>query len=458
VSIDARHYAAEVVLRDGGSIHVRAVRPDDKQRLVEHFQRLSQRSVYYRFFGVKKRLTDQELARFTEPDFVRHVGLVATLGIGDDEHIVGVGRYIAGDERQPQRAEMAFAITDDHQRRGIGTALLEHLAPLARANGITEFEADTLGENNQMLAVFAASGFVVRRSVESGIVHLSFPTAETERFLQASFDRERLAAAQSVRSFLNPRSVAVVGASRDAGSIGATLLANLQGAGFSGPIYPINPHVTEIGGLRAYPRVSAIGAPVDLAVIAVPAPVVESVVTDCAHAGVRGVVIISAGFAEASAAGRVAQQHLTQVVRGSGMRMIGPNCMGVLNTDPAVSLNATFAPHWPPAGGIGMLSQSGALGLAILDYVRTLNLGISTFVSVGNKADVSGNDLLSYWAEDPHTKVIVLYLESFGNPRKFARIAPDVARRKPIIAVKSGRSAAGTSRRGSPLASPPGSG
>lgn len=444
MSADARYYAAEVILRDGGSIHVRAVRPDDKQRLVQHFQRLSQRSVYMRFFGAKKRLTDEELTRFTEPDFVRHVGLVATLRVDDDERIIGVGRYIVSDEGHPTRAEVAFAVTDDHQGRGIGTALLEQLVPLARANGITEFEADTLGENNQMLAVFASSGFAVHRSVESGVVHLSFPTAETERFLQASYGRERLAAAQSMRSFLNPRSVAVVGASRESGTIGATVVANLKRTGFTGPIYPVNPHATHIEGLAAYPSVSAIGAPVDLAVITVPATAVEGVVTDCAHAGVRGVVVISAGFAEASEAGRIAQRHLTQLVRASGMRMVGPNCMGVLNTDPAVSLNATFAPHWPPAGSIGMLSQSGALGLAILDYVRTLNLGISTFVSVGNKADVSGNDLLSYWADDPRTGVIVLYLESFGNPRKFARIAPEVARCKPIIAVKSGRSAAGT--------------
>ena len=439
---DPRHYEADTILRDGTSIHIRAIRPDDKQRLVAHFQQLGKQSVYFRFFGAKKRLTDEELQRLTEPDFVNHVGLVATLRVGEDEHIIGVGRYLRYE--LPHRAEVAFAVADAHQGRGIGTLLLEHLAPLARAQGITEFEADVLGENNRMLQVFAKSGFVVERSMADGVVHVRFPTEETKQYLQATSARERLAAAESVKAFLHPRSVAVVGASRRPGTIGAMLLANLRGCGFTGPIYPVNPNADRIDGLTAYPTVGAIGVPLDLAIIAVPAAGVEEVVADCARAGVRGVVVISAGFAELSAEGRAVERRLTQLVRSSGMRMVGPNCMGVLNTDPAVSLNATFAPAWPPAGSIGMLSQSGALGLAILDHARSLNLGISTFVSVGNKADVSGNDLLCYWADDPRTAVIVLYLESFGNPRRFGRIAPEVARRKPIVAVKSGRSAAGT--------------
>lgn len=449
--MDARTYAVREILKDGGSINIRAIRPDDKGRLVDHFQHMSQRSVYFRFFGAKKRLTEDELRRFTEPDFVRHVALVATLCIGGEEQIIGVGRFMAleppegGDEASsPSRAEVAFAVADDHQGRGIGTVLLEHLVPLARANGITEFQADVLGENNQMLEVFANSGFVARQSIEAGVVRVTFPTEETEEFMQASDTRDRMAASRSVRGILEPRAVAVIGASRTPGSIGHRLVANLRAGGFTGPIYPVNPGATEIDGLRAYPTVTAIGAPVDLAVIAVPAAAVETVVQDCAGAGVRGVVVISAGFAETSAAGREAEARLTSLVRGSGMRMVGPNCMGILNTAPEVSLNATFAPTWPPPGNIGMLSQSGALGLAVLDYARSLNVGLSSFVSVGNKADVSGNDLLCYWAEDPHTRVIVLYLESFGNPRKFARIAPDVARQKPIVAVKSGRSAAGT--------------
>jgi acetyl coenzyme A synthetase (ADP forming)-like protein len=442
---DARHYAADVVLRDGGSIHLRAIRPDDRERLLDHFHRLSPQSVYFRFFGAKRRLTEKDLDHFTGVDFDRAVALVATLGDGADERIIGVGRYAVVDGAPgARRAEVAFAVIDEHQGRGIGTALLERLAAIARRSGIGEFEADVLGENNRMLRMFATSGFRVTRSLAGGVFHVSFPTEETPTLLEAQDRRERAAAAESVRPILAPRAVAVVGASRRPGTIGAALVANLRRAGFRGPVYPVNPHAAEIAGLRAYPRVSAIGAPVDLAVIAVPAAGVEAVVADCARAGVRAVVVISSGFAETGPEGRAAERRLRDFVRGAGMRLVGPNCMGVLNTDPAVALDATFAPGWPPAGNVSMLTQSGALGLAILDQVRALNIGIASFVSVGNKADVSGNDLLSYWADDPRTEVIVLYLESFGNPRRFARLAPEVARRKPIVAVKSGRSAAGT--------------
>jgi acetyl coenzyme A synthetase (ADP forming)-like protein len=441
---NARNYDTTVILKDGGSIRIRAIQPDDKPRLIEHFQRLSQRSVYFRFFGAKKRLTDAELQKFTEPDFRTHIGLVATLIEDGAERIIGVGRCMVDPQREPYRAEVAFAVADEHQGRGIGTVLLDHLAPLARAAGITEFEANVLGENNQMLEVFARSGFTVARSIEGGVVHVRFPTEETEHHSEVSLDRDRRAAAQSIKPFFQPASVAIIGASTRPNSIGNALVVNAKRCGFRGPIIPIHPSATEIEGLRVYRSVCDVGAPIDLAVIAVPAAGVEAVIEDCVRAGVLAVVVISAGFAEVSSEGRAAERRLAQQVRRSGLRMVGPNCMGLLNTAPEVSLNVTFAPAWPPPGNISMLSQSGALGLAILDYVNTLNVGIASFVSVGNKADVSGNDLLCYWAEDPHTQVILMYLESFGNPRKFARLAPVVAREKPIVAVKSGRSAAGS--------------
>ncbi len=433
------------MLRDGGSIHLRAIRPDDKARLVDHFERMSARSVYFRFFASKLRLTDDELRRFTEIDFVSHVALVATLRERGEEQIIGVARYIVVPitSGEPKRAEVAFAVADAHQGRGIATLLLERLAHIARDNGIDEFEASVLGENNRMLEVFSTSGFRVRRSIEGGVFCVTFPTEATQEADHASDVRERFAAARSIRPFLNPTSVALVGASPRPGTIGNALVINLKRCGFTGPLYPVHPTAREIESLPAYPRISAIGAPVDLAVVAVPARAVEEVVVDAGRAAVRGIVVISAGFAEVSPEGRAVQERVRDLVRSSGMRMIGPNCLGVLNTDPAISLNATFGPQWPPAGNIGMLTQSGALGLAILDYARGRNLGLSTFVSVGNKADVSCNDMLAYWAEDPRTHVIALYLESFGNPRKFARVAPEVARQKPIVAVKSGRSAAG---------------
>jgi acetyl coenzyme A synthetase (ADP forming)-like protein len=446
MSTAPHHYATDALLHDGRSIHLRAIRPDDQPRLLAFFSRLSPQSVYFRFFQAVKRFTEAELRTLTELDFVRNVGLVATRRDKDDESIVGVGHYLGSDgtDSPCPRAEVAFAVADAYQGQGIGTLLLEHLAAIARDNGIAEFEAYVLGENNRMLQVFESSGFRIQRCIEAGVFHVSFPTEETAQVRAAESHRERLAAAQSVRAFLHPRAVAVVGASRRPGTIGHALLTNLQRHGFTGSIYPVNPYSREFDGLRVFPTVSAIGAPVDLALIAVPAPAVEEVVGDCARAGVRGVVVISSGFAEASETGRQAERRLRDLVRASGMRLVGPNCMGLLNTAPDVSLNGTFAPIWPPAGNIGMLSQSGALGLAILDHVHTLNVGISTFISVGNKADVSSNDLLAYWAEDPCTDVILLYLESFGNPRKFARMAPEVSRQKPIVAVKSGRSAAGT--------------
>lgn len=482
--MDTHQYAADELLRDGSSIHIRAMRPDDKQRLLEFHSRLSDESIYFRYFSFKRTLSEQDLRYLTELDFDRRVALVATLrGEGlraDDasERIIGVGRYTviepagqaepagsaeqaeqagqaeqaeqAGQDeteaqRRPFRAEVAFIVEDAHQGRGIAPLLLEHLVAIATARGITEFQADVLGRNNRMLDVFAGSGLVVQRSLSDGIFHVSFPIEATPEYLDARQERSRMAAAQSMRPFFEPRHVALVGASRREGTIGANLLANLLAVPFPGPIYPVNPTADTIQGLRAHPSVSAIGEPVDLAIIAVPAPQVAAAVDDCARAGVRALVVISAGFAETTdPTGRAQQNALMHMVRASGMRMVGPNCMGLLSTDPDAPLNATFAPTWPPAGNIGVLSQSGALGIAILDQARRLDLGISSFVSVGNKADVSGNDLLAYWSEDGRTRVILLYLESFGNPRRFAQLAPRVARDKPIVAVKSGRSAAGT--------------
>jgi acetyl coenzyme A synthetase (ADP forming)-like protein len=439
-SLEARNYSAHEVLRDGGSIYVRAIRPDDKERLLDHFRHMSQDSIYHRFFGLKHSLSEQDLVRFTEIDFVSHVALVATLRVGDDERFIGVGRYVV---TGPGSAEVAFAVLDEHQGRGIGTVLLDHLGRVARAAGIVEFQADVLGDNNRMLEVFAKSGFRVKRSADAGVVHLSFPTGETEASRQASEQRNWTAAAESIRKLLHPRSVAVIGASRSRDKIGGMLVANLQRAGFNGPIYPVNPAAGEVMGLRSYPSVAAIGAPVDLALVAVPAELVRGAVEDCARAKVHGVVVITSGFAEVSPEGRAEEERVFEAVRAAGMRMVGPNCMGVINTDPAVRLDGTFAPTLPQPGNVGMYSQSGALGIAILDYMKSRGIGISSFVSAGNRSDVSNNDLLAYWLDDARTAVVALYLESVGNPRKFARLAPEVARRRPIVAVKSGRSAAG---------------
>ena len=444
MTADPRTYRFDAVLRDGGSILLRAIRPDDKRLLVDLFQHLSPRSVRLRFMGGKAALTAEELRTLTELDFKRHVGLAAVQVRDGQERIVGVGRSIWTDERGEAPAEVAFEVADEHQGRGIGTLLLEHLARIAARQGIRELEAMVQGDNARMMEVFAESGLSIRQSYQDGLFRVVFPTGDTDRFVAASLLRERRAAAESVRPFFEPRSVAIVGASSRPGTIGNALIDNAIRCGYRGPIYPVHPSASELCGRPAYPSLSTCPGPVDLAVIAVPAPAVEEVVREAARLGVRAAVIISAGFAEVSGEGREVQRRLRAIARGAGMRLVGPNCMGVLNTDPAVRLNATFSPSFPPAGNVSMLSQSGALGLAMIDYAGELDIGIAHFASVGNKADVSGNDLLSYWETDPRTRVIALYLESLGNPRKFARLAPEVARHKPIVAVKSGRSAAGT--------------
>ena len=441
---DIERYGGEAVLRDGQSILIRAIRPSDGSLLVDLFERPGPRSVRPRFRAAKQRLSEKEIVYLTDVDFTNHVALVAVSSAGGEERLVGVGRYILMGRSDEGQADVAFEVADREQGRGIGTVLLEHLASIARGQGVERFRAEILAENGEMLGVFGESGFEVKQALERDVFHVVFPVRDTDRFLRASAERERLVTSESIRALFEPHSVAVVGASREEGSIGRAVLDNLIRGGFRGAIYPVNPMAREIAGRPCAPSVSMIGAPVDLAIVAVPAGAVPAVIEDCARSGTRSVVVISSGFAEASADGRGVEQHMREVARGAGMRLVGPNCMGVLSTHADVLLNATFSSVFPPAGNVSMLTQSGSLGMAMLEHAERLNIGIADFISVGNKADVSGNDLLSYWQDDPRTKVVALYLESFGNARKFARLAPAVARTKPIVAVKSGRSAAGT--------------
>lgn len=438
-------YSAEAILRDGASITIRSLTADDRAHVVAVFRTMSQASVRHRFFTSKIELVESDLEFLGRLAGGRDVALAAMVRDNGRERALGIGRYVVLDD--PNSAEVAFEVGDADQGRGIGTLLLEHLAAIARTRGITTFRAEVEADNGAMLDMFGKSGFTVHEILDERTFHVEFPTADTEQFIAAAGVREREAAARSLRVFFAPRSVAVIGASRVAKQgIGRAILDNLIRGGFGGPIYPIHPSASEIAGRRAYPSITAAGtaaaAPVDLAIVAVPARAALAVVDECAAAGVRGVVVISAGFAEIG--DREAERRLRECVRSTGMRMVGPNCMGVLSTDPAVRLDATFSPVFPPPGNVSMITQSGALGLAMLDYADKLHLGIADFVSIGNKADVSVNDLLAYWHDDPRTKVIALYLESFGNPRAFARLAPEVARDRPIVAVKSGRSAAGT--------------
>jgi acetate---CoA ligase (ADP-forming) len=427
----------DVVLRDGSTVRVRPMRADDDQVLLALFQSLSEESRWLRFMSMAKGTALAAEAR-RETNLDRTFGLLALSGA--EERVVGHAFFAGIDE---SRAEVAFTIADDFQRRGLGTILLGQLAEVAVSKGIQMFEAEVAAANIAMLQVFRESGFPTEVSASVGQLHVKFPTSFTKEAIDRFERRESIAAVNALRLFFNPRSVAVIGAARGRGTIGGEIFHNLLSYGFAGPVYPVNPSAEVVQSVPAYKSVEDIPGPVDLAIIVVPAARVIETAEACGRKGVKALVVISAGFSETGKEGQAKQAELVRVCRAAGMRLIGPNCMGIINSEPAVRLDATFAPGVPPTGRVGFSSQSGALGLAIIELANSLGLGISTFVSVGNKADISGNDLLRYWESDEGTSVILLYLESFGNPKKFSQIARRVGRKKPIVVVKSGRSAAG---------------
>jgi len=432
------HRESTVVLRDGSTLTVRPIRGEDQADLSRFFKELSLESRIFRFFAAVSD-ADSYLRRMLDVDYATRYGLVA---VGGPAHaIVGHAMYVA---TGPAQAELALAVADAYQGRGLGTILLGQLAEAASDAGIQVLEAIVRPANHRMLGVLRESGFPVRSRSEPGEVHAEMPTRLTADALRRFEDRDRIAAVAAVDHLLAPRSVAVIGASRTKGSIGSELFHNLVSFGFTGPVYPVNPAASTIEGLPSFRSVRDIPAAVDLAVITVPAAAVVQVAHECAAKGVRGLVVISAGFAEVGGDGVELQRKLIEVCRHSGMRLVGPNCMGVINTAPDVRLDATFAPDVPVRGRVGFLSQSGGLGIAVMSRAQALGSGVSSFVSVGNKADISGNDLIQFWEADPETAMIMLYLESFGNPRKFARVARRVSRTKPILAVKSGRTQAGS--------------
>lgn len=431
------HRDGDVVLRDGSTVRIRVMQPSDEAGLRALLTSLSEDSRWLRFYCLQNSSALAAEAH-REANLDHAFGLVACSG--EQDRVVGHAFYVVVAE---QRAEVAFTIANDFQRRGLGTILLCQLAEVAAANGIRIFEAEVVAANHAMLHVFRESGFPIEVNASAGQLHVVLPTSFTEESRKQFERRESIAAVNALKLFFEPRAVAVVGASRQRGTIGGEIFHNLLNYGFKGPVYPVNPATGVIEGVRSYPSIEAIPDPVDLAVIVVPAASVVEVATACARKGVKALVVISAGFSETGKEGKARQAELLRVCRGAGMRLIGPNCMGIANTNPAVLLDATFAPGVPPRGRVGFSSQSGALGLAIMEFANSLGLGISSFVSVGNKADISGNDLLRYWESDDDTDVILLYLESFGNPKKFSEIARRVGRKKPIAVVKSGRSAAG---------------
>ncbi|MDX3851946.1 GNAT family N-acetyltransferase [Streptomyces sp. AK02-01A] len=439
------HWEADVVLRDGATARIRPITTEDAERLVSFYEQVSDESKYYRFFAPYPRLSDRDVHRFTHHDYVDRVGLAVTVG-GEFiatvryDRIDGLGRPASA---PADEAEVAFLVQDAHQGRGVASALLEHIAAVARERGIRRFAAEVLPANNKMIKVFRDAGYTQRRSFEDGSVHLSLDLEPTVESLAVQRAREQRAEARSVQRLLTPRSVAVVGTGRAPGGVGRTVLRNLLDGGFTGRVYAVNhafaPDLDETDGVPALRSVAETGEPVDLAVLAVPAERVPEAVADCGAHGVQGLVVLSAGYAESGAEGRERQRQLVRQARSYGMRIIGPNAFGIINTAEAVRLNASLAPEPPDRGRIGLFTQSGAIGIALLSGLYRRGAGLSSFISAGNRADVSGNDFLQYCYEDPDTDVVLLYLESIGNPRKFTRLARRTAAVKPVVVVKGAR-------------------
>jgi acyl-CoA synthetase (NDP forming)/GNAT superfamily N-acetyltransferase len=417
------------LLADGRVVLVRAVGPADADAVLTLHTRLSEHDRYLRFFGAGTRILDTITRRITRAPDRAHAAVGAWLG----GRLAGIAHY----ETLPDAttAEVALVVDGTVQARGLGTLLLEHLAAVARRHGVTRFEAEVLVENRRMIKVFADAGLSYRMTTDGPERRVEISLTEDERYAAAVDERDRVADVASLAKVLAPRSIVVVGAGREPRSAGHAVLRNLIDGGYTGTLTAVNPHANEIIGVPCLPSISELMTTPDLAVVCVPAAAVPDAVEQCGRAGVAAVVIVSAGVSGTDGAARV---HAS--VRRHGMRLVGPNCVGVVNTDPAVSMDATFIRGGIPRGTTGIVTQSGGVGIALVELLRQLGLGVSTLVSTGDKYDVSGNDLLLWWRHDEHTSAVVLYLESFGNPRKFARLARGLAQTKPVLAVRSASS------------------
>ncbi len=423
-----------IILRDGRVAELRPPLPtaQDRDLLRQLFQRASTDSLYFRFFHVVAEISDTELDRMTQMTPGQSYALVCDAG----DALWAIGNYV---RTGTDTAEVAFFVDDRMQGRGLGTLLLEHLADQAWRDGFRHFIAYVLSDNHQMLRVFRSSGFAVSQHWADGAIELNLPLGQTERQKSLMALREKLATAASLQPFFHPRTVAVVGASRDDERLGHRLLWHIVEANFSGTVYPVNREARSVHAIRAFARLSDIPEPVDLALVVVPSRELLPIVNDAIYAGVKGLVITSSGLGDAGAEGLALEETIVAKLRRAGIRLVGPSSMGLVSTEPSINLNASFAPRLPDRGQLAVASHSSALGVAIMHYASRIGLGISSFVSLGNKPDVSVNDLLQYWEDDAETTAIMLYMESFGNPRKFSQIARRLTRHKPILAVKSAR-------------------
>ncbi|HET8929479.1 MAG TPA: GNAT family N-acetyltransferase [Acidimicrobiales bacterium] len=425
-------WEADVLLADGGTMHLRPIGPGDAGLLEAFHARQSPESIYYRYFSPRPSLSKADLERLTRVDYVDRMAFIGLIGA----ELVGVARY----DRYPttEVAEVAFFTDEEHRGRGVATILLEYLAAAARVTGLSGFVAQVLPENRRMLSVFARAGFDVRSNFADGVIEVTLGIEPTDEARRLVSERAQAAFSKSVHRLLAPRSVAVIGASRRPEKIGNLVFRSILEGGFTGTVVPVNSAADQVAGVRAWPSIAAVPDDIDVAVVCVPRDAVAGVVTDCARRHVHALVIISAGFSDLDEEGAELERTVVARARRWGMRVLGPNSMGVINTADGVELKATFVDVHPRPGTIGVSSQSGTLGAAIIEHAARRGLGISTFVSLGNQSDVSNSDLLSYWEDDDDTDLVLLYLESFGDPSTFARTTRHLARAKPVVAVKSG--------------------
>lgn len=435
---DGAKYREFVLLKDGRSILLRLAQPEDADHVEQFINSRTRQTLALRFMAGVANVSRKFVEDLCECDPRRWACLLAVEG--EDQRILGLGNYV-GDGGN--LAEVAFLVSEEEQGRGIATLILEKLGGLAAGAGFVGFEAEVLYENQKMIRVFRDSGYETRQAVDGGIIHVRFPLNAPEAMRERAATRERVAVANSMVPLLRPKAVAVVGASRDPSSLGNALFRNILQGRFKGAVYPVNPRATSIEGVRAYASLTDLPEAPDLVILAVPASKVQPLARKALDMGCRSLLVLAAGFGETGPEGARRQERLLKLVRSRGARLVGPNCLGLLNTDGDVQLNASLASSLPPRGRVGFFSHSAALGVVILQYAAERGLGFSTFVSAGNRADVSGNDLLQYWDEDPNTDLALLYLETFGNARRFARLARRISHRKPILCVKSARSGAG---------------
>jgi acyl-CoA synthetase (NDP forming)/GNAT superfamily N-acetyltransferase len=433
MSVPAR--SAYALLTDGTTVLIRQARPEDQAAVRQMHAQMSAGNAYLRFFSISPLAADREAARICRPPGPDHCALLAWLG----EELVGVASYEPAS--RPGLAEIAFAVSDHMHGRGVATLLLEHLVSAARLRGLRAFTAETLATNTAMLQVFAYSGLSAQRQIDSGVVELTFPLPLDEAdqrfatYMDSVAARERQAGVASLRPLLGPATVAVVGASRKPDKVGNAVLRNIITAGFAGQVWAVNPHATSILGIRCVPSVADLPAPPDLAVLIVPPTKVADVADECGRRGTRSLVVITSGLdAETGSA-------LLAACRKHSVRLVGPNCFGI--AVPALALNATFAGAQVRTGVAGLVVQSGGIGIALLEHLSRLGIGVSSFASVGDKYDVSSNDMLMWWEQDATTRLAVLYVESYGSPRGFARTARRVSRQFPVLTVIGGRSVAG---------------